>query len=55
VVFGAWDERAGASGSIYDILRDPRLGKPVEVVAGVIEQQCSALLQEFFADRRDLS
>jgi tRNA(adenine34) deaminase len=55
VVFGAWDERLGASGSIYDILRDPRLGKPVEVVTGVLEQECSALLKEFFASRRDLS
>jgi tRNA(adenine34) deaminase len=55
VVFGAWDERLGASGSIYDILRDSRLGKPVEVVSGVIESECSALLKEFFSRRRDLS
>ena len=33
VVFGAWDERVGAAGSIYDVLRDSRLGKPVEVIA----------------------
>jgi tRNA(adenine34) deaminase len=55
VVFGAWDERVGASGSIYDILRDTRLGKPLEVVTGVLEHECSALLKEFFAGRRDLS
>jgi tRNA(adenine34) deaminase len=55
VVFGAWDERVGASGSIYDILRDPRLGKPVEVVAGILESECAGLLKEFFSSRRDLS
>jgi tRNA(adenine34) deaminase len=54
VVFGAWDERVGASGSIYDILRDPRLGKPVEVVSAVLEAECSALLKDFFANRREL-
>ena len=54
VVFGAWDDRLGASGSIYDILRDPRLGKPVEVVSAVLEIECSALLKEFFATRREL-
>ena len=55
VVFGAWDERVGASGSIYDILRDPRLGKPVEVVSGILESECAGLLKEFFSSRRDLS
>ncbi|MEY4962410.1 MAG: hypothetical protein RLZZ249_1107 [Actinomycetota bacterium] len=52
VVFGAWDERAGAAGSIYDILRDARLGTPVEVVPGVLEPECTALLKQFFASRR---
>jgi tRNA(adenine34) deaminase len=52
VVFGAWDERVGASGSTYDILRDSRLGRPVEVFAGVLETDCANLLQEFFAKRR---
>ncbi|BDP99807.1 tRNA-specific adenosine deaminase [Aquiluna sp. KACHI24] len=52
VVFGAWDERVGAAGSVYDILRDPRLGKPVEVVAGILESECTAVLKEFFASRR---
>lgn len=52
VVFGAWDERVGAAGSVYDILRDPRLGKPVEVISGVLEPECNALLKEFFASRR---
>ena len=52
VVFGAWDELAGASGSVYDILRDPRLGKPVEVIGGVLEVACSTVLRDFFRDRR---
>ena len=53
VVFGAWDAKVGAAGSLYDILRDPRLGSPVEVVAGVLEQECSAILEDFFASRRE--
>lgn len=48
VVFGAWDEKVGASGSLYDILRDARLGKPVEVIPGVLVTECAALLTEFF-------
>lgn len=53
VVFGAWDEKAGAVGSAYDLLRDGRLPHPVpEVVAGVREAECAALLREFFASRR---
>ncbi|MBK0421774.1 nucleoside deaminase [Leucobacter sp. CSA2] len=53
VVFGGWDEKAGAVGSVYDLLRDGRLPHPVpEVVAGVREAECVALLREFFAERR---
>ena len=52
VVFGAWDERVGASGSLYDVLRDGRLGAPVEVIAGVLEDECAAQLTSFFAERR---
>ena len=53
VVFGAWDEKAGAAGSIYDLLRDGRLPSPVpEVVSGVEEAACAQLLSEFFAARR---
>ncbi|WP_100342987.1 tRNA adenosine(34) deaminase TadA [Compostimonas suwonensis] len=48
VVFGAWDEKAGAAGSLYDVLRDRRLNHRVEVVAGVEEAECGALLTEFF-------
>jgi tRNA(adenine34) deaminase len=52
VVFGAFDERVGAAGSRYDLLRDSRLGTPVEVIAGVREQECSKLLKGFFQDKR---
>jgi tRNA(adenine34) deaminase len=52
VVFGAWDERVGAAGSIYDVLRDSRLGKPVEVIPGVLEAECSSLLKTFFEAKR---
>lgn len=53
VVFGAWDAKAGAVGSIYDLLRDGRLPHSVpEVVAGVRAGECAALLEEFFAERR---
>jgi tRNA(adenine34) deaminase len=48
VVFGAWDEKAGASGSVYDVLRDRRLNHRVEVVAGVETDACSSLLTDFF-------
>ena len=48
VVFGAWDEKAGASGSVYDVLRDRRLNHRVEVFAGVNEAECAALLTDFF-------
>ena len=52
VVFGAWDEKAGAVGSVWDLLRDPRtLNKP-EVVAGVMADECAQLLQTFFQGQR---
>jgi tRNA(adenine34) deaminase len=51
VVFGAWDEKAGAAGSIYDLLRDRRLNHRVEVIAGVDAAPSSTLLTAFFRDR----
>ena len=48
VVFGAWDEKAGAAGSVYDVLRDRRLPHRVEVVPGVEADACAALLTDFF-------
>lgn len=52
VVFGAWDERVGAAGSLYDLVRDARLGNPIEVIGGVLEEDCSKQLTQFFAERR---
>jgi tRNA(adenine34) deaminase len=52
VVFGAWDEKAGAAGSVYDLLRDRRLPQRADVVTGVLEES-ESLLRAFFATRRD--
>jgi tRNA(adenine34) deaminase len=52
VVFGAWDEKAGAVGSVLDVLRDRRLPHRVEVVAGVLAGQSTELLTSFFASKR---
>jgi tRNA(adenine34) deaminase len=52
VVFGAPDPKAGSAGSIYNVLTDPRLNYRVDVVSGVREDECAALLREFFAKRR---
>jgi tRNA(adenine34) deaminase len=52
VVFGAWDEKAGASGSVFDVLRERRLNHWTEVVAAVREDECAALLRTFFAAQR---
>jgi tRNA(adenine34) deaminase len=51
VIYGAWDEKAGAVGSVWDVLRDPRSIFKVEVVAGVLEQECAELLTDFFKDK----
>ena len=48
VVFGAFNPQSGAAGSIYDVLRDYRLGKQIEVVSGVLEKECQELLDDFF-------
>jgi tRNA(adenine34) deaminase len=52
VVFGAWDPKAGAVGSLRDVVRDQRLNHRAEVSGGVREAECSALLAGFFAARR---
>ncbi|VXC33073.1 tRNA-specific adenosine deaminase [Nocardioides sp. AX2bis] len=52
VVLGAWDEKAGAVGSLWDVVRDRRLNHRPEVVAGVLAAESSALLAEFFGGRR---
>ena len=51
VIFGAWDEKAGAVGSVWDVLRDPRSIFKVEVTAGILEKECAALLKDFFSDK----
>ena len=53
VVFGAWDAKAGMAGSVGDVLRHPRLNHRPEVAGGFLEAESGALLQTFFAGRRD--
>ena len=52
VVFGAWDPKAGACGSVFDLPRVPRLGAQIDVFGGVCSDECAELLQEFFSARR---
>ena len=52
VVFGAYDLKGGACGSLYNVCVDPRLNWEVEVVGGVRSEECLALLTEFFGERR---
>jgi tRNA(adenine34) deaminase len=54
LVFGAWDPKAGAAGSIRDVVRDERLNHRVEVVGGMREEECGARLRAFFDDHRAL-
>ena len=52
LVFGAWDPRAGAAGSITNVFALPQLNHRVDVFGGVLLEECGRVLQEFFADRR---
>ena len=52
VVFGAWDEKVGASGSLYDLVRDKRLGTEIEVIPDVLGVEAGSLLKEFFTQKR---
>ena len=52
VVFGAWDQKAGAVGSVWDVIRDPRNLNKVEVITGVLEKDCALVLSNFFEDKR---
>ena len=54
VVFGAFDDKAGMAGSVGDLLRHPRLNHRPEVLAGVREAECGALLTQFFQERRQV-
>jgi tRNA(adenine34) deaminase len=51
LIFGAWDEKAGAVGSVWDVVRDPRSIFKVEVTSGILETECAALLKDFFSDK----
>jgi tRNA(adenine34) deaminase len=53
VVFGAYDDKAGAVGSLWDVVRDRRLNHRPEVIPGVLADESTALLDEFFAHHRD--
>jgi tRNA(adenine34) deaminase len=52
LVYGAADPREGAAGSLWDVLRDRRLPHRVEVIGGILENECADLLRQFFARRR---
>lgn len=53
LIFGAYDARAGAAGTLYAITTDPRLNHRTETHGGVLDAQCAALLREFFQERRE--
>jgi tRNA(adenine34) deaminase len=55
LVFGAWDPKAGAAGSVRDVVRDSRLNHSVEVVGGVLEEESSRLLRSFFGTHREVT
>lgn len=52
LVFGAWDKKAGAVGSVWDVIRDQRNLNKVEVITGILEKECGQLLTEFFEEKR---
>lgn len=52
VVFGAWDQKAGACGSVIDLPREPKLGHRIDVFGGVCSEESAALLKTFFETRR---
>ena len=53
LVFGTADPKGGAAGTFYDIVRDRRLNHRLEVTGGVLKEECGAMLQKFFRERRD--
>jgi len=52
LVFGAWDEKAGAVGSVLDVIRDPRALTKTEVISRIMEKECSEVLSNFFNTKR---
>ncbi len=53
VVFGAYDPKAGACGTLYNIAQDQRLNHRIHLIGGVLDDRCNAILKEFFASRRN--
>ena len=54
VVFGAWEPKTGAVGSLWDVLRDPRVSHRPQVRGGVLAEECADLLKRFFTGQRDV-
>lgn len=52
VVFGAWEPKTGAVGSLWDVVRDRRLTHRPQVRGGVLEDECAGILEDFFRERR---
>ena len=52
LIFGAWDSKGGAVGSVWDVIRDPRALYKLDVTAGICETECADLLREFFEEQR---
>ena len=52
LIFGAWDEKAGAVGSVWDVIRDPRALYKINVTAGIREKECADILNDFFKGQR---
>ena len=52
LIFGAFDEKAGAVGSVWDLIRDQRAVSKIEVVSGVLQDECVGILRDFFANKR---
>lgn len=52
LIFGAWDEKAGAVGSVWDVIRDPRAPYKINVTSGIREAECAKLLTDFFEGQR---
>jgi tRNA(adenine34) deaminase len=52
LIFGAWDEKAGAVGSVWDVIRDPRALYKMDVTAGILQNECAELLKTFFEGQR---
>lgn len=54
LVFGAFDEKAGAVASLFDVVRDPRLNHQVRVTSGILAGECAVVLERFFRERRSV-